>query len=443
MSTHGETPAGSAPEQDGSGAAAEPARKPARPRTRKAATAKVPPAAPDLHSANALRAETAEALDDIAHAVTDARDAILKPGPDEHDHQHEEPEPAGRFGARGKPLDRYSPFFVGFTGALGVLGAYVVYKAVVSVWSILLLVLVAAFLAIGLNPAVTRLQGWGLRRGFAVGVVGLAAIAFVTGVVFALVPPIVDQSDGLSTALPGYIENMKDNKVLNDLNERYDLIDKLKTAATGENASKAFGGVLGGVGLVLGTLFNIVTGLILMFYFLAAFDRLKSGAYKLVPASRRERTQLLGDEMLARVGSYLSGAVMIAGIAGVSSFTFMEITSIPYPFALALLVAILDLIPQVGATLGAVVVVIVAFFVSVPVGIAALIFFIAYQQLENWIIYPWVMRKSVNVSDLAAIISVLVGASLLGVIGALLAIPICAAIQLMVREVVIPRQNAA
>jgi predicted PurR-regulated permease PerM len=342
----------------------------------------------------------------------------------------------------GKPLDRYSPFFMGFTGALGVLAAYAVYKAVVSIWSILLLILVAAFLAIGLNPAVVRLKGWGLRRGIAVAVVGLAAVGVVTGTIFALAPPIVDQTDGLSTALPGYIDDLKKNRVLNDLNERFDLLDKIKAAATGENASKAVGGVLGGVGIVLGTLFNIVTGLILMFYFLAAFDRLKSGAYRLVPASRRQRTQLLGDEMLARVGSYLSGAVVIAAIAGVSSFTFMWVTGIPYPFALALVVAILDLIPQIGATLGAVVVVIVAFFVSVPVGIAALVFFVAYQQLENWVIYPRVMRRSVNVSDLAAIVSVLLGASLLGIIGALLAIPVCAAVQLIVREVVFPRQEA-
>ena len=354
----------------------------------------------------------------------------------------EEDQPTSRFGTRGKPLDRYSPFFVGFSGALGVLAAWAVYQAVLSVWSILLLILVAGFLAIGLNPAVVRLQGWGLRRGFAVGVVGLAAIAFVAGMVFALAPPILEQGDGLSTALPGYIDDLKQNKVLNDLNQRFDLLDRMKGAATGENASKAVGGVLGGVGIVLGTLFNIVTGMILMFYFLAAFDRLKAGAYQLVPASRRERAELLGNEMLARVGNYLSGAVIIAAIAGISSFAFMWITDIPYPFALALVVAILDLIPQVGATLGAVVVVIVAFFVSVPVGIAALVFFVAYQQLENWIIYPWVMRRSVNVSDLAAIVSVLLGASLLGIVGALLAIPICAAVQLIVREVVFPRQNA-
>jgi predicted PurR-regulated permease PerM len=409
---------------------------------------------PRADTADALRAETADAFGKVAAAITDARTDILKPGPatdmtspdtapPDAAPPDAEDAPPRRFGARGKPLDRYSPFFVGFTGALGVLAAWAVYKAVLGVWSILLLIMVAGFLAIGLNPAVTRLQAWGLRRGFAVAAVGLAAVGVVVGMVFALAPPIVEQGGDLSTALPGYIDDLKRNRFLNDMNERFDLLDKIKAASTGENASKAVGGVLGGVGLVLGTLFNIVTGLILMFYFLAAFERLKSGAYRLVPASRRERTELLGNEMLARVGNYLSGAVIIAAIAGVSSFTFMWITGVPYPFALALVVAILDLIPQVGATLGAVVAAIVAFFVSVPVGIAALIFFIAYQQLENWIIYPRVMKKSVNVSDLAAIVSVLLGASLLGIVGALLAIPICAAVQLIVREVVFPRQDAA
>jgi predicted PurR-regulated permease PerM len=352
-----------------------------------------------------------------------------------------EEEAPGRFGRRGKPFDRYSPFFIGFTGALGVLAAWTVYKAVVTVWGILLLVFVAAFLAIGLNPAVSRLQRMGLRRGLAVAVVGLATIAAVTGVVLALVPPIVDQGSQLTDALPEYIENLKQNKVINDLNERYDLLDKVQAAATGDTAAGAVGGVLGGVGLVLGTVFNVVTTIILMFYFLVAFDRLKNSAYRLAPASRRDRAQRLGDEMLARVGNYLSGAIVIAVIAGLSSFVFMQITNIPYPFALALMVAILDLIPQVGASLGAIVVVLVAFFVSIPVGIAALVFFIAYQQLENWIIYPWVMRRSVNVSDLAAIISVLLGASLLGIVGALLAIPVCAAVQLIVREVLYPRQD--
>jgi len=330
---------------------------------------------------------------------------------------------------------------IGFLGGIGVALAYVAYQAVVSMFSILLLILVSAFLAIGLNPAVMRLQQWGLRRGLAVAVVALSALAVVALVLVALIPPLITQGTELAKAFPEYLESLKRNRLIGNLNERFDLLDKIQAAGTGKNAASALGGVLGGLKTVASVIFAALTVMILTLYFLAAFDRLKRGAYRLVPASRRDRVQRLADEMLTRVGGYLAGAVVIAAIAGASSLVFMLIAGIPYALALALAVALFDLIPQVGATLGAVVVTIVAFFVSVPVGIASIAFFVAYQQLENWIIYPRVMRRSVNVSDLAGIISVLIGASLLGIVGALIAIPVCAAVQLIVREVVLPRQE--
>ncbi len=345
-----------------------------------------------------------------------------------------------RFGRPGAPLQR-SPFFSAFTAGLGLALAYVLFISVTHVWSVLLLVAVSAFIAVGLHPAVVRLQRMGLPRGLAVFAVALGTLLVVVGAFVALVPPIVRQGGALADALPGYLDSLKRNQVLNDLNDQYDLIGRIKSGLTGSNTATAVGGVLGGVTVVFSTLFNLITGLVLTFYFLAAFNRLSEGAYRLVPRSRRTRARLIGDEILSRVGGYVVGALMIAGIAGTTSLIFMLVTGIPYPFALALVVAILDLIPQIGASLGAVVVTLVAFFVSIPVGIASIVFFVAYQQLENWIIYPRVMRRSVNVSDLAAIVSVLIGASLLGVVGALLAIPACAAVQLIVREVVLPRQD--
>ncbi|MGH2602864.1 MAG: AI-2E family transporter, partial [Dehalococcoidia bacterium] len=145
--------------------------------------------------------------------------------------------------------------------------------------------------------------------------------------------------------------------------------------------------------------------------------------------------------ILAKVGGYMVGSLALAALAGATSLVFLLITGIPYALALAFVVAIFDLIPQVGATLGAIVLTLVGLTVSVPVAIAALIFFILYQQLENWVIYPRVMRRTTAVSDLAAILGVLLGATLLGVVGVLIAIPATAAIQLIVREVVFPRQN--
>jgi predicted PurR-regulated permease PerM len=174
---------------------------------------------------------------------------------------------------------------------------------------------------------------------------------------------------------------------------------------------------------------------------MAAFDRMKSGAYALVPASRRERVQLLTDEILTKVGAYMVGAISIAVVAGLSTWVFGMIVGLAYPFALAVVVAVFDLIPQIGATLGAVVVSLVGLASSVTTALICVGFFIVYQQVENYLIYPNVMRRSVKVSDVAAVVAALLGAALFGVIGALVAIPMVAAIQLIGREVIIPSQQ--
>jgi predicted PurR-regulated permease PerM len=196
--------------------------------------------------------------------------------------------------------------------------------------------------------------------------------------------------------------------------------------------------VLGAAGLIFGTIFNVLTVLVLTIYFMAAFERIKRGAYRLVPRSRRERVSLLTDEILTKVGAYMAGAVAIAVLAGLSTWVFALIVGLGYPFALAVVVAIFDLIPQIGATLGAVIVTLVGVATSLTTGIVCAIFFIVYQQVENYLIYPNVMRRSVKVSDVAAVVAALLGVALFGVIGALAAIPMVAAIQLIGREVILP-----
>jgi predicted PurR-regulated permease PerM len=346
-----------------------------------------------------------------------------------------------RFGRPGPPMRR-SPLIIGLTAGIGLLLAYSAYMAVQNVRSILLLIFIAMFLAIGLNPAVVRLTKWGVPRGLAVALVGLGAMLLLCGGLFALIPPLVQQTGALVENLPGYINNLQRNDQLNKLNTDYKLLDQLESVATAGNITKALGGVWGGVQVAFSALFNILTVVVLTLYFMAAFDRLKEGGYRLVPATRRERVRLLGDEILAKVGAYLGGALAIAVVAGLSSFVFLLIVGIAYPYALAVLVAITDLIPQIGATLGAIVVSVVGFATSIQAGIACVIFFVIYQQVENYLIYPTVMRRAVKVSDLAAILSVLLGVALMGVVGALIAIPVVAAVQLIVREVVIPRQDS-
>jgi predicted PurR-regulated permease PerM len=345
-----------------------------------------------------------------------------------------------RFGRPGRPLPR-NAFVTGFVGGLGLLLAYSAFLAIRNAAGMLVLIFIALFLAIALNPAVLQLQRWGMRRGFAVAIVGFGVVLLFCGGLFALVPPLITQSVEFSEKLPGYIEDLKRNETLNDLNERYNIIDRVGEAATTDNLTRALGGVLGGAQLVFGTIFRVLTVFVLTLYFMVAFERVKRGAYRMAPASRRERVALLGDEILGKVGAYMVGALSIAVLAGVSTFTFLAILGVAYPFALAFVVAVCDLIPQIGATLGAVVVSIVGLATSVTAGITCIVFFIIYQQVENYVIYPRIMRRSVKVSDLAAIIAALLGVALLGVIGALIAIPTVAAIQLIAREVIVPRQD--
>ncbi|MEU8297885.1 AI-2E family transporter [Micromonospora sp. NPDC048909] len=355
-----------------------------------------------------------------------------------------DPPPAtgsGRFGPPGRPLRR-SSFLVGFTGALGVLLAYTLYLGVRNAAGILVLVVIALFLAVGLYPAVARLRSWGLPHGLAVALVTTAVVLLLCGGVVALVPPIVTQSGQFVEQLPSYVEDLRRSETVNDLVERYDLVQRVQGAVNADTLSRALGGVLGGAQLIFGTIFRILTVLVLTIYFLAYFNRLRSLGYALVPQSRRERVQLIGDEILAKVGAYMVGALSIAVLAGVSTFIFALIVGLAYPIALAVVVAVTDLIPQIGATLGAVIVSLVGFATDLPAGVACVVFFLIYQQVENYLIYPKVMRRSVEVNEVAALLAALLGVALIGVVGALIAIPTVAAIQLILREVVLPRQQS-
>jgi predicted PurR-regulated permease PerM len=344
----------------------------------------------------------------------------------------------GRFGRPGPPVNMRSPFVIGFIGGLGVLLAYAVFLGIRNAASILVLIFIAMFLAVGLNPAVVRLRGWGVPRGGAVAIVALTVIALLAGGLIALIPPLVTQTTELVQNVPEFIQSLQRNETVNELVQRYDILTKVQSALDAGTVGNALGGVVGGAKLVFGTIFNVLTVLVLTIYFMAAFDRIKERAYSLVPASRRTRVRLLTDEILTKVGAYMVGALSIAVLAGLSTWVFALIVGLAYPFALAVVVAVFDLIPQIGATLGAIIVSLVGLASSITTGIICIAFFIVYQQLENYLIYPNVMRRSVKVSDVAAVVAALLGVALFGVIGALVAIPMVAAIQLIMREVVVP-----
>jgi predicted PurR-regulated permease PerM len=353
--------------------------------------------------------------------------------------------PEQPFGRLGRPLSGRSPFRIAFTATLGVGLAYALLQAVVAVRSVLVLLLISAFLAIGLNPAVVAMERRGIRRGLAVGVVLLGVLLFFTGFALAVAPPVVDQVDQFIDNAPGYIDDLQNNRRIADLDERYQVLDRAQEALDEpeEIGGRLFGGVLGVGRVVFSAFFSTITVLIVTLYFLANLPAIKTRAYRLVPRTRRARVGLLTDEILARVGGYVAGALAIATVAGLSTFLLLTVLGVRYPVALAMVVALTALIPLIGATIGAVVVTAVALFTSLQAALVCIVFYLVYQQVENYVIYPRVMKRSVDVSPAATVVAVLIGGSLLGVLGALLAIPLAAAVQLVLAEVVEPKQDAS
>jgi predicted PurR-regulated permease PerM len=374
-----------------------------------------------------------------ADSPADPDDLLIHPD-DEPDLDSPNP-----FGKPGEPIPRHSAFYVGFFGGLGVLVAIMLGLAVHQVQGTLVLVVVSAFLAVGLNPLVEWFMHRGMGRPWAVLVVALCVLGFVSLFIVALVPVLRDQITTLIDNVPGWLDDLRRNRTVQDLDDKYDIIDTVKQKVqSGDFAQTAFGSVFT-VGLaVLNALFNAFVIFVLTLYFLAALPTIKRSAYSLAPAARRERVTYLGDEILRSVGGYVLGVFVVASCAGISSFIFLEIVGLgDYAVALALVVALLDFIPLIGATIGATIVSIIGFATSIPIGITCVIFFVVYQQVENYVIYPRVMRSSVDVPGVLTVIAVLIGGSLMGVVGAMLAIPTAAAVLLLVREVWIKKQTTS
>lgn len=307
-----------------------------------------------------------------------------------------------------------------------------------------MLIVVAMFLAAGLNPAVEFFMQRGLKRAYAVLVVIAAVLVAVTLFVLAIVPVISDQITAITENAPGWLDQLQSNQQVQQLDEKYDLISRIKDyVAQGDFASGVFGGVLG-VGLaVLSALANAFIIVVLTLYFLSSLNTTKAAIYRLAPASRRERVAKLGDQVIRSVGGYVSGAFIVAMCAGITSLVFLFIVGLgEYAVALAFVVALLDVIPMIGATLGAVVVTAIGFATDPTIGIACLVFYVVYQQLENYVLYPRVMSRAVDIPGSVTVIAALIGAGLLGVVGALLAIPTAAAILMLTKEIVIRRQDA-
>src|SRR5579875_278815 len=346
----------------------------------------------------------------------------------------------GRFGRLGERFDRSSPFWIGLFGGLGLAAAYVVAWSVSSARQVLLLIGLSFFIAIGLEPVVTLLTRHHIRRGLAVLLVSLAAVALLGGFLALAIPPLATEIQRFANLAPHYLQSLNSrSSFLGHLNHQYHLVSHLKSLLSSGGVKSIASGVLGAGKVILGLATSIVVVVALTIYFLADMPRVTRTIYRLVPRSRRARTGLLIDEVFARVGGYLLGNLLTSVIAAVGTLIWLEIFGIPYPLLLAVFVGLMDLVPIIGSTVAGIIVSLVALTISLPIALATAGFYIVYRNAEDYLITPRVMNRTVRVSGLATVIAVLIGGTLLGIIGALLAIPIAAAIKLVIEEVSFPR----
>jgi predicted PurR-regulated permease PerM len=352
------------------------------------------------------------------------------------------------YGVVGRPLNRHSPFYIGFFGATGALLAIGLWQLVGRLTTTLTLLIVSMFLALALNPIVDAIVERGVRRAGSVAVVftGLLVVFVLIG--FLVIPPVVVQGTELAQQTPNYIEDLLGSSWVRELDKSYDVIDKVRDEVQARMTDQQFlegvlGGLLGAGRAVLNGVFQVFTVLVLTLYFLSSLPRVKHAAYAMVPATRRPRVESLSEEIMRRTGSYAIGQVVIATLNAILSYLMMRIVGIPYAAVLAVTVGLLGLIPMIGATLGAAVVCLVAFFDEPKKALIALVYYLVYQQLENYVVAPRVMQHTVSVPGPVTIVAALAGAALLGVLGALLAIPVAAGLLLLYEEVLVPKQRRA
>ena len=349
-------------------------------------------------------------------------------------------------GQQGAPLNIEHPFYFGFLAASGALIAITLLRALQSASQVFVLLIISLFLAMGLNPAVVALENRKMKRGPAVATIVVAVLALVTIAAFIVVPPVVRQVNDFLNGAPQLIDALRNNSTISKLNDQYGLIDSLQKkfqeyVTNGKLISGAFGGVVGVGRTVLSGVFSGLTVMVLTLYFLASLPSVTSIFYRLAPASRRERISKIGDAIIYQVGAFVGSQVTIAFLAAVFVGILGAALQLPYSAALGVLILFVALIPLVGHFIGGSIVTLVALTESPTKGLLAIVLYTAYVQIENYIITPRIMRRSLSIPGLVTITAALLGTSLLGLIGGVLAVPIAAALMLIMNEVVFPRAD--
>ena len=300
--------------------------------------------------------------------------------------------------------------------------------------------ILATFLAVAASGPVNALNRK-MPRGVAIAIVylGIVITPIVIGAI--LIVPAVEQGVRLANNLPDYVQDLNkavdENDQLRQLNKDYDITTKLEDAS--QNLISKLGdaaGTLADIGAgIVSSLFALFTILVMSMFMVSRGRQWRDAALAHRPPAQAERISRAMDRIASAVGSYVGGALVQATIAGIAAFLMLVILGVPSPLPLAVIIAILDVIPLIGATLGAVLVGVVTLFVDFPtVTIIWAIFAIAYQQFENYVVQPRIQSRAVELDPFIIVVAAIFGATLVGIVGALLAIPTAAAIQIAVRE---------
>jgi predicted PurR-regulated permease PerM len=346
---------------------------------------------------------------------------------------------------------RAGAFRIGFIATLGGLLALALGFAFVQLSTVLICILAAFFIALGLDPLVRWLQRRHIPRVWAIVIVFVLVIAFAVGIFFLIIPVVVTQTTQLIQGIPQTVQTITSEPWFVSLNQQLggsinttQLVQNLESFLSNPDNLLALGGGVLKVGL---TIISGVTGgilvLILTLFFLGSLEQVKNSFYILVPASKRTGVVSITEQIVNSVGKYVSGQVILAGTNGIFGFIAMTLAGVPYAGSLAVVAFLLALIPLVGTVISAILVTFIALSVSPVTALIIGIYFLVYMQVEAYVFSPRIMNKAVDVPGLLVVIGALVGGTLLGVLGALIAVPVVASVLIIVKQVVVPRQAKA
>lgn len=347
-----------------------------------------------------------------------------------------------------------NPFRLGLFGGLGVIVAIGIGAAVGSLGTVLTYVGAALFLALGIDPLVSWLEKKGWKRPLAILTVLVGLLGVVTAFVFAVVPVIVEQVGNLIESVPGIIATIQDQTLIQEWwSANLPWLDYDDVVA---NVTKFINDNLGQItSTAIGTVFGIAAGafggiivLILTLYFVGSLASIKRGLYQLVPATKRAKFIDIAEQIMESVGRFVVGQVSMGLINGVLSIIFLTILGwilgkpIEYAALLAFVAGLFSLVPLVGTITGTIVITLAVWATDgFPAVLIVGIYYLVYMQVEAYLISPNVMNRAVKVPGVVVVVAALAGGTLLGILGALVAIPVAAAILLIVKQVIIPRQN--